>query len=250
MIDDTGDPPCEDASHVPQRQCETVHLPAPIAVEPPRQISRRALLESAAIAGAGLAMAPLLNRADAAEPAEPPDTFHDKIVLAPGGPGNPGTPETPPIKLRINGNDYEVRADVRTTLLDTLRDQLGLTGTKRGCDHGQCGACTVLMDGRRVNSCLILTAMAQGHEITTIEGLAPSGPAGELHPLQTAFIDRDAFECGFCTPGQICSAVGLIHEGHAQTDADIRGQMSGNICRCGAYSNIVDAVRDVMTKTA
>jgi xanthine dehydrogenase YagT iron-sulfur-binding subunit len=106
------------------------------------------------------------------------------------------------------------------------------------------------MDGRRVNSCLILAAMAQGHEITTIEGLAPGGPAGELHPMQTAFIQHDAFQCGFCTPGQICSAVGLIHENHAQTDLDIREQMSGNICRCGAYSNIVDAVRDVMNQTA
>jgi xanthine dehydrogenase YagT iron-sulfur-binding subunit len=257
MFDQSGEPPSDDVSFVPPRQKEKaeppvaslVEPPVMSAVQPPRRISRRQLLEAAAIAGAGLAVAPLLDRS--AEAAEPPDTFHDKIVPAPGNPGAPGgAPETPPIKFRVNGADCEVRADVRTTLLDTLRDQLGLAGSKKGCDQGQCGACTVLLDGRRVNACLMLTAMAQGHEITTIEGLAPGGPAGELHPLQTAFIQRDAFECGFCTPGQICSAVGLLHEGHARTDRDIREQMSGNICRCGAYSNIVDAVRDVLNKTA
>ena len=134
------------------------------------------------------------------------------------------------------------------TLLDALRDHLGLTGTKKGCDHGQCGACTVLVDGGRVNSCLTLAVMHQGDEITTVEGLAKGE---QLHPVQPAFIEHDAFQCGYCTPGQICSAVGLLDEGRAKTEDDIREQMSGNLCRCGAYPNIVDAVRAVMTtKTA
>jgi xanthine dehydrogenase YagT iron-sulfur-binding subunit len=136
-----------------------------------------------------------------------------------------------------------LRLDPRVTLLDALREDLGLTGTKKGCDHGQCGACTILVDGRRVNSCLTLAIAAQGKSITTIEGLA-SGDS--LHPMQTAFIEHDAFQCGYCTPGQICSAVGLIREGHAASDDDIREQMAGNICRCGAYPNIVSAVGQVI----
>jgi xanthine dehydrogenase YagT iron-sulfur-binding subunit len=131
----------------------------------------------------------------------------------------------------------------RVTLLDALREHLHLTGTKKGCDHGQCGACTVLLDGKRVDSCLLLAVMAQGKEITTIEGLANGD---ELHPLQAAFIKHDAFQCGYCTPGQICSGVALIKEGRCETDDDIREGMSGNICRCGAYPNIVAAVREVM----
>jgi xanthine dehydrogenase YagT iron-sulfur-binding subunit len=130
--------------------------------------------------------------------------------------------------------------DVRTSLLDLLREHVGLTGAKKGCDHGQCGACTVLIDGRRKLSCLTLAVAAQGREITTIEGLATNG---ELHPMQQAFIDHDAFQCGYCTPGQIMSAIACVKEGHADSNADLREYMSGNLCRCAAYPNIVDAVR-------
>ena len=142
--------------------------------------------------------------------------------------------------LRINGRRHELRLDPRATLLDTLRERLGLTGTKKGCDRGECGACTVHVDGRRVLSCLILAVAAEGKEITTIEGLAP---AGELHPVQAAFVEHDALQCGFCTPGQVMSAVACIREGHAGSDAEIREFMSGNICRCSAYPQIVAAVR-------
>ncbi len=149
--------------------------------------------------------------------------------------------------LKVNGRDVPLPADPRTTLLDALRESAGLTGTKKGCDHGQCGACTVLLDGRRVNSCLVLACAAAGSSVTTIEGLA-SGD--QLHPMQAAFIKHDAFQCGFCTPGQICSAVGLQKEGHAKSDADIRELMSGNLCRCGAYTNIVTAIREVLRTQA
>jgi xanthine dehydrogenase YagT iron-sulfur-binding subunit len=145
------------------------------------------------------------------------------------------------VQLRVNGRDHRVPLDTRTSLLDALREHLALTGTKKGCDHGQCGACTVLMDGKRVLSCLTLAAVAQGREVTTIEGLAQAD--GTLHPMQQAFIDNDAFQCGYCTPGQIMSAVACVKEGHAETDADIREYMSGNLCRCAAYPNIVDAVK-------
>jgi xanthine dehydrogenase YagT iron-sulfur-binding subunit len=146
------------------------------------------------------------------------------------------------IDLFINGQAHSLTVDVRATLLDALRDHLNLTGTKKGCALGQCGSCTVLMDGRRVNACLSLAAMAEGRAITTIEGLSTNGA---LHPMQAAFVARDAYQCGYCTPGQIMSAVGLLSEGHGQDDADIREQMSGNICRCGAYDHIVAAIRDV-----
>jgi len=132
------------------------------------------------------------------------------------------------------------------TLLDAMSDHLDLTGSKKGCDHGQCGACTVLVDGRRINSCLTLAVMKEGAEITTIEGLARNG---ELHPLQQAFIDQDAFQCGYCTSGQICSAAGLIAEGKARTPTEIRELMSGNICRCGAYPNIVAAILQAMERS-
>lgn len=145
--------------------------------------------------------------------------------------------------LRVNGAERRLRLRPWTTLLDALREYLDLTGTKKGCDHGQCGACTVLIDGRRVLSCLTLAVMKEGAEITTIEGLAA---VGELHPLQKAFISHDAFQCGYCTPGQICSAVGLITEGHTQTTDEIRESMSGNICRCGCYPNIVAAIEAVI----
>jgi xanthine dehydrogenase YagT iron-sulfur-binding subunit len=149
------------------------------------------------------------------------------------------------ITLKVNGVVRQAEVLPWTTLLDFLREHLDLTGTKKGCDHGQCGACTVLVNGRRINSCLTLAVMQDGAEVTTIEGLAD----GEtLHPLQQAFVDHDAFQCGYCTPGQICSAAGLIAEGRAKTRDDIRELMSGNICRCGAYPNIVTAIEQVMRK--
>lgn len=148
-----------------------------------------------------------------------------------------------PLSLTLNGQPIQVEVLPWTTLLDLLREQLGLIGSKKGCDHGQCGACTVLRDGKRVNACLTLAVMCQGAELTTIEGLADGD---ELHPMQQAFIRHDAFQCGYCTPGQICSAVGLANEGRAQSSADIAELMSGNLCRCGAYSNIRDAIEEAL----
>jgi xanthine dehydrogenase YagT iron-sulfur-binding subunit len=145
------------------------------------------------------------------------------------------------VTLRVNRQTYRLGLDGRTTLLDAVRDHIGLAGTKKGCDHGQCGACTVLIDGQRHLACMTFALMAEGREITTIEGLA--GPDGKLHPMQQAFIDHDAFQCGYCTPGQILSAIACVHEGHAETDAQIREYMSGNLCRCAAYPNIVAAIR-------
>ncbi|TMK26136.1 MAG: (2Fe-2S)-binding protein [Alphaproteobacteria bacterium] len=152
-------------------------------------------------------------------------------------------PEKIAVALIINGVETQLSLAPWTTLLDALRDHLDLTGTKKGCDHGQCGACTVLVDGRRINSCLMLAVMQDGATVTTIEGLAVDS---RLHPLQQAFIDHDAFQCGYCTPGQICSAAGLITEGKAKSADEIRELMSGNICRCGAYPNIVAAIQQAM----
>jgi xanthine dehydrogenase YagT iron-sulfur-binding subunit len=183
-------------------------------------------------------------------------------VAAPPATGQP-TPSPLPaptmakVSLDVNGRVHELELDTRTTLLDALREGLHLTGSKKGCDQGQCGACTVLVDGRRVTSCLTLAVMQQGHKITTIEGL---GAPGKLHPMQAAFVKHDAFQCGFCTPGQICSAVGMLEEVKAgvpshvtgdlmrrpqPTDLEFRERMSGNICRCGAYSNIQQAIVEV-----
>jgi xanthine dehydrogenase YagT iron-sulfur-binding subunit len=149
------------------------------------------------------------------------------------------------ITLLVNGTQHRVHVDARTTLLDALRDRLHLTGTKKGCALGQCGACTVLRDGKRINSCLTLAVMNQGKAITTVEGLANGD---ELHPMQAAFIEHDGFQCGYCTPGQIVSAVGLIGEGRTTSEAEIREYMSGNICRCGAYTNIVAAIKQSASK--
>jgi xanthine dehydrogenase YagT iron-sulfur-binding subunit len=208
-------------------------------------ISRRGLLATAA---AGLAAAPLLEgcsheHGTAARPAA-----HVESASGSGRGRASATRPQPssgalPVTLKINGREHALELEPRVTLLDALREHIGFTGTKKGCDHGQCGACTVLLNGRRVDSCLILAVMANGQEITTIEGLAQGD---QLHPIQAAFIEHDGFQCGYCTPGQICSAVGLLREGHCRSDDDIREGMSGNLCRCGAYPNIVAAVRQVL----
>ena len=157
--------------------------------------------------------------------------------------------QTPrPLTLSVNGHDHVLALDPRTTLLDALREHLGLTGTKVGCNHGTCGACTVHIDGRRQLACLTLAAAAEGRAVRTIEGLAEAD--GSLHPMQAAFVAHDALQCGYCTPGQIMSAVACVTEGHTRSDSEIREYMSGNLCRCGAYPNIVAAVRDVAASGA
>ncbi|MDQ7949057.1 MAG: 2Fe-2S iron-sulfur cluster-binding protein [Pedobacter sp.] len=153
--------------------------------------------------------------------------------------------EKVPLDLKVNQKAYSLKVEPRVTLLDLLREQLQLTGTKKGCDHGQCGACTVHVDGKRINACLSLAVMNEGKQVTTIEGLAKGE---ELHPMQAAFIKHDGFQCGYCTPGQIMSAVACVREGHANSKEEIREYMSGNICRCGAYPNIVDAIVEVKEK--
>jgi xanthine dehydrogenase YagT iron-sulfur-binding subunit len=183
---------------------------------------RRAFLTGAA----GTAVAIPLTARAANEPAQAP------MAQDPAAPVQ--------VTLRINGETRALALDARTTVLDALREHAGLTGSKKGCDHGQCGACTVLLDGQRVASCLTLALSAEGREITTVEGLASDG---KLHPMQQAFIDQDAFQCGYCTPGQIMSAIACVREGHADSDENIREYMSGNICRCAAYPNIVAAVK-------
>jgi xanthine dehydrogenase YagT iron-sulfur-binding subunit len=150
------------------------------------------------------------------------------------------------VRLVVNGKQHDLNLDARTTLLDCLRENLQLTGTKKGCDHGQCGACTVHVDGRRVNACLSLAAVHEGEAITTVEGI---GHPGAMHPVQAAFVEHDAFQCGYCTSGQIMSAVALLHEPYGPTDDDVKEAMSGNICRCGAYSNIVAAIQQVRRKS-
>jgi xanthine dehydrogenase YagT iron-sulfur-binding subunit len=187
--------------------------------------TRRQFMIGSAVATAGLLVAPMLEGAPPAAPAsKAPD------------------PHAIPVSLNVNGKVHALKLDTRTTLLDALREHLDLTGTKKGCDQGACGACTVLVDGRRVNSCLTLAAMNGGKKIVTIEGLAGDGQ--HLHPVQASFIRNDGFQCGYCTPGQICSAVALLREGHGKSDDEIREWMSGNICRCGAYENIVAAIRE------
>jgi xanthine dehydrogenase YagT iron-sulfur-binding subunit len=183
-------------------------------------------------------------------------------LVAQSQPADTNTAVVSSVTLDVNGKAHALELDTRTTLLDALREHLQLTGSKKGCDHGQCGACTVLVDGRRINSCLTLAVMHHGHKVTTIEGL---GDPTSMHPMQAAFVKHDGFQCGYCTPGQICSAVAVLAEirqgipSHASTDLnariqatpeEIRERMSGNICRCGAYSNIVDAVTEVAQNTS
>jgi xanthine dehydrogenase YagT iron-sulfur-binding subunit len=187
-------------------------------------VTRRHLLAGTA---AGLSVWPVSGRADDATPAPAAEQASSSAPVA--------------IALQVNGSPLEMAVDPRTSLLDALREHADLTGTKKGCDRGACGACTVHIDGRRVLSCLTLAVRCENRAITTIEGLATSDT---LHPVQAAFLHHDGFQCGYCTPGQIMSAVALIHEGHAGSDAEIREWMSGNICRCGAYPNIVAAIRD------
>ena len=194
--------------------------------EDSKRFSRRSFLSGLGAAGFMAGAAPLVQAAPSVEPA-PAD--------ADGGSGM--------LTLRVNGKEYELQdIDPRATLLDTLRERLYLTGTKKGCDHGQCGACTVHVNGRRVNSCLSFAVMHEGDEITTIEGI---GQPGNLHPMQTAFVEHDGYQCGYCTSGQIMSAVALLKEPIGPSDEDIKHAMAGNICRCGAYTNIVAAVRQV-----
>jgi xanthine dehydrogenase YagT iron-sulfur-binding subunit len=194
----------------------------PAEANGPWLLSRRTLMASTLAAALSLALS-------------------DGVAAAPAPP-RPVAAGTGSVTLEVNGRTHALQIEPRVSLLDALREHLGLTGTKKGCDHGQCGACTVLVDGRRIDSCLTLAIMHQGAAITTIEGLARGD---QLHPMQAAFLAHDAFQCGYCTPGQIMSAVGLLAEGHARSIGDVREQMSGNLCRCGAYPNIVDAVEQV-----
>jgi xanthine dehydrogenase YagT iron-sulfur-binding subunit len=206
------------------------NLPPPSENTGPEDLSfsRREFIAGATAVGTGLMasqwLSPLARTLSAAE----------------AGAVQPGA-DTFPLTLRINKIEHALKIDPRVTLLDALRERLQLTGTKKGCDHGQCGACTVLVNGRRINSCLSLALTHEGDEITTIEGLAQGG---ELHPVQAAFVKHDGFQCGYCTPGQICSAVACLEEGHAGSDDEIREWMSGNICRCGAYPNILAAIKE------
>jgi xanthine dehydrogenase YagT iron-sulfur-binding subunit len=193
-------------------------------------VTRREFLEVAAVTGGALVGGQLM-----------PDSIPQAAAQA-----GAAVPPSLDVALRVNGTEHRLRLDPRTTLLDALREHLHLTGSKKGCGLGQCGACTVLMDGKRVKACLSLAALVEGREITTIEGLAQGD---QLHPLQAAFIERDAFQCGYCTSGQIMAGVACITEGHAGTPEEIREWMSGNLCRCGAYDHIVAAIQDAAGAT-
>jgi xanthine dehydrogenase YagT iron-sulfur-binding subunit len=195
--------------------------------------SRRTFLRRLASAGVTVALPATVLGDKTAEPPKPSPTASP-------------APADVPATLQVNGKSCPIEVEARTTLLDFLRESLGLTGSKKGCDHGQCGACTVLVNGRRINSCLTLAVMHEGDQITTVEGLALDG---QLSALQDAFIRHDAFQCGFCTSGQLCSAAGCLNEGHTATEVEIREWMSGNLCRCGAYPNIVAAILELRKQT-
>jgi xanthine dehydrogenase YagT iron-sulfur-binding subunit len=195
--------------------------------------SRRTFLRRLASAGVTVALPATVLGETTAEPPKPT-------------PSDSAAPANVPATLQVNGKSYPIEVEARTTLLDFLRESLGLTGSKKGCDHGQCGACTVLVNGRRVNSCLTLAVMHEGDQITTVEGLARDG---QLSPLQDSFILHDAFQCGFCTAGQLCSAAACLKEGHANNEGEVREWMSGNLCRCGAYPNIVAAILELRQQT-
>ena len=196
------------------------------------KVTRRSFLSHLGAAGVAATAAPLIGVASAEAAVSQASEAAEDVKLA----------GTVPVSLRVNGKVLKLRIDPRATLLDTLRENADLTGTKKGCDHGQCGACTVHVNGRRVNSCLSFAVMHEGDEITTIEGI---GQPGNLHPMQAAFVEHDGYQCGYCTSGQIMSAVALLKEPCGPADADVKELMSGNICRCGAYPNIVAAVQQV-----
>ncbi len=220
--------------HGPSSADDGLFPPANQSPEARPSLSRREFVAEAGAAGAGLFASQWLGSLAPSLLADPTNTpTRDDL---------PTGVRTVRLALNINGKQETVQIDPRFTLLDTLREHLHLTGTKKGCNHGQCGACTILVNGRRVNSCLCLAVQHDGDEITTIEGLAQGD---ELHPVQEAFIKHDGFQCGYCTPGQICSAVACLREGHVKDDAEIREWMSGNLCRCGAYTNIVAAIKEV-----
>lgn len=216
----------------PNDGCLTRDEPEKSAAGPPPGVSRRSFL-SWSVAGAAAAANPWLSVAHAQQGAVAP------------APTEPASVETVPIVLKVNGVEHRLRLDSRVTLLDALREKLALFGTKKGCDHGQCGACTVHVNDRRINSCLTFAVMHQGDEITTIEGLEKNG---QLHPVQAAFLEHDGFQCGYCTSGQMMSAAALLNEPCGADDDSVRECMSGNICRCGAYTNIVAAVQQARKK--
>jgi xanthine dehydrogenase YagT iron-sulfur-binding subunit len=210
---------------------EKITQPTTEITRSPSGLTRRSFLSQLGAAGVAVTAAPALATAQVGlQPVEAIDLSKEKIEGA------------IPLRLRVNGKDYSIEVDPRTTLLDGLRETLTLTGTKKGCDHGQCGACTVHVNGRRINSCLTLAAMHEGDEITTIEGL---GTPENLHPMQASFVEHDGYQCGYCTSGQIMSGVALLKEPCGPSDADVKELMSGNICRCGAYPNIVAAIQHV-----
>ncbi len=205
-------------------------MPADSDLDSRPALSRRSFLTNTAIAGGATAVG-LKTRVVYADDIKNND---DGLIA---------DDTLPKVQLTVNGQKRTLAVEPRTTLVEALRDTLGLTGTKIGCNHGQCGACTVLLDGRSVNACLVLALSIDGSDVTTVEGL--SDPVGNLHPMQSAFAEHDAFQCGYCTPGQILSAISCIEEGHASTSDEIREYMSGNLCRCGAYPNIVAAIESV-----
>lgn len=203
----------------------------------PLTLSRRAFLTWVSASGVAISRP--------SQAADRPSADHP-VTIPDDGASPPAAPPTPehavPVRFVLNGKSVQVAVDMRATLLDTIRESLQLTGTKKGCDHGQCGACTVHVDGKRINSCLSLAVMNEGAHVTTIEGL---GEPDKLHPMQAAFVEHDGYQCGYCTSGQIMSAVGLLNEPWGPSDADVKEAMSGNLCRCGAYKNIVSAIQFV-----